>query len=408
MNMNSRDLRRKRAGLIADCQGILDREESSGKRLSLADERQYTRMMDEIEQLGTQISSMEMGGNLDLPFSQQGGGGNLLTGMRINDEERAAAQYIRTGDRSGLRDVGTSVDGEYAMQFLLPGAKRAVDSTMNITTAADGGSVVPTGFAGAIAARRNEIRIADRLGVRRVPGQGTTVDFPYENADPNPLAATAEQDDAHAQNYQRDAVVFGKKSFTLVKKSKKLEITEELLDDEDAGLLSFISDHIGRALGITHNAMLLTEVAANGTALKTFAAAAAIAAGEPEDLVYNDTLSYYLDDGGNCGWVMRPTTFGAIASLTGNARLYAGLNLGPRSLVEYPVVYSNSAAAIGASAKSVYFGNWFYVGMREDPALRLIRDPFSTDGLVILKYSFRAVYGVLIAGAIGYGVHPSA
>jgi len=56
----------------------------------------------------------------------------------------------------------------------------------------------------------------------------------------------------------------------------------------------------------------------------------------------------------------------------------------------------------------VYFGNWFRVGFREEPALRLIRDPYSVDGLVILKYSFRTVYGVLTAGGIGYGVHPSA
>ena len=46
--------------------------------------------------------------------------------------------------------------------------------------------------------------------------------------------------------------------------------------------------------------------------------------------------------------------------------------------------------------------------MREEPALRFIRDPFSVDGIVVLKYSFRTVYGVLIAGAVGYGVHPSA
>ena len=40
--------------------------------------------------------------------------------------------------------------------------------------------------------------------------------------------------------------------------------------------------------------------------------------------------------------------------------------------------------------------------------MRFIMDPYTVDGLVILKYSFRAVYGVLQAGAIGYGVHPSA
>jgi HK97 family phage major capsid protein len=156
--------------------------------------------------------------------------------------------------------------------------------------------------------------------------------------------------------------------------------------------------------------MLLTEVGANGTALKVFAAAAAIAAGEPEDIVYQDTLGYYLDDGSNAAWVMRHSTFGTIAKLTGDPRMYAETPAGSfgYDLLGYPVARSNKAAAPAASAKSVYFGDWDQVGYREGPELRIIQDPYSVDGLVILKYSFRAVYGVLQAGAIGYGVHPTA
>ncbi len=282
------------------------------------------------------------------------------------------------------------------------------DTIMNAGTAADGKNIIPVGFAGQIAARRNEIRLADRLGVRMVPGVGTTVNFPYENADPVAFSAASEQDDSHAQIYTRDAPVFGSKAFTLVKKTKKLELTEELLADEDAILMGFIADHIGRAIGVTHNALLLTEVAANGTLLKSFASATAIAAGEIEDIIYNDTLGYYLDDGGSIGWVMRPSTLGNIRSIIGDARLYAPPSGdGGRTLEEYPVHYSNQAAASAASAKDVYFGNWYYVGMREDPAMSLIRDPYSVDGMVLLKYSFRTVYGVLVAGAIGYGQHPT-
>ena len=106
---------------------------------------------------------------------------------------------------------------------------------------------------------------------------------------------------------------------------------------------------------------------------------------------------------------MRPTTFGKVKGISGDPRVYGNsVSTAGRTLLEYPVAYSNQAAAIAASAKSMYFGNWYMVGMREDPALRLIRDPYSVDGMVILKYTFRTVYGVLVAGAIGYGVHPTA
>jgi hypothetical protein len=48
------------------------------------------------------------------------------------------------------------------------------------------------------------------------------------------------------------------------------------------------------------------------------------------------------------------------------------------------------------------------MGYRLDPTLRFLRDPYTTDGVVLLKYSFRTVFGLLIAGALAYGAHPSA
>jgi HK97 family phage major capsid protein len=107
--------------------------------------------------------------------------------------------------------------------------------------------------------------------------------------------------------------------------------------------------------------------------------------------------------------VTRAATYGDLASITGNDRMYAenpGGSAARRSLLGYPVYYSNYATAIGAAAKSVYFGNWYYMGYRMAPELRMITDPYSEDGLVVLKYSFRADYGQLQAAAIGYGVHP--
>jgi predicted phage gp36 major capsid-like protein len=72
----------------------------------------------------------------------------------------------------------------------------------------------------------------------------------------------------------------------------------------------------------------------------------------------------------------------------------------------YDVLYSNKVDAIGAAGKSVLFGDWNYMGYREAPDQRFIQDPYSVDGVTLLKYSFRTVYGILQAGAIGYGAHP--
>lgn len=336
---------------------------------------------------------------------------------RGDDETLALAHFFRTGDVSAMPASMRFEDhGALGIALTLPSPLEmqaaVVDSTMNITTAADGANIVPTTLVTRVAMRKNEIMLAGRLGLINVPGIGTTVNFPVEGADPEVFATTAEQDDAHAQGYQRDSGVTNLKAFTLVKKTRKVELTEELLTDTPINLNAYIADRIGRQMALTHNTLLITEVGTNGTKLKTWASASAIAAGELESMMGNDALGYYLTDGGNPAWVMRPSVHWAIQALTGNFRLYAGMGSGTptadHDLLGYPVAHSQAPAATAASAKDVYFGAWDQVGYREDPQLRFIMDPYSVDGLVILKYSFRAVYGVLQAAAIGYAQHPSA
>lgn len=427
--MNARELRARRAELLDQARAMVEAAETEDRNLTEDEATSYDDILEQAQAMEVRISRLEAmpevpENAINVP--------NIVNPLNMGDNQiRAMGAYFRSGEVSGIRSMMDDVESKdgvvggpnfvvnlptalemRANQMFGTPEQRAVDSIMNITTGADGGSAVPTGFAGTIALRRNEIRLSERLGIRPIPGKGTTVNYPFENADPSVFAATAEQDDAYAQTFERDvAPVLGNKAFTLAKKTKKLALTEELLDDEDANLLAHVADSVGRGLGITHNSLLLTEVAANGTTLKTFASASAIAAGEPEDVVFNDTLGYYLEDEDSIAWVLRPTTFGTIASITGNSRLYAenpGGSRGPREVLGYPAYYSNQAAAIAASAKSAYFGNWFFVGMREDPSLRFLRDPYTTDGIIYLKYSFRAVYGVLIAGAIGFADHPTA
>lgn len=421
-----RELRDKRAQALDQARGLVEAAEAENRDLSQDEQTHYDDLVAEAGTLETRYTRLE---NLPQPAGAPESGRRQMAAVNrgpLGDSEvRAFEAYFKHGDAGGLRHLrGEREPGEDGpvLELQLPiseyrqrvryGETRAVDSTMNITTAADGGATVPTGLAPRIAQRMVEIRLAERLGCQIIPGVGTTVNHTYENANPTVFAATSEQaDNLSTNDYERDAMVLANKAFTLAKKTKKVNLTEELLDDTGENLMEAVGSWIGRGIGLTHNYLLLTEAATNGTAAKTFASATAIAAGEPEDLVFHDTLSYYLDDASNPSWVMRPTTHGTIKSLTGDARQYAEQSfgsLGMRQLLEYPVQYSNYAAAIAASAKSLFFGNWYYMGYREAPSLRLIRDPYSEDGVVVLKYSFRTVYGILIAGAIGYGAHPTA
>jgi len=340
-----------------------------------------------------------------------------------NETDLAFKYYYKTGDAGPLKTLGWASEhnfGDNPAFKDLPGKSAQVgnlqmitikasnDTDMNIGTAADGGDLVPTGHFSRIVAKREESSIADRLGLMPIPGTGTTVDVPYDNEDDGEFVSTAE-----AAAFDRDAPAVAKKSSTLVKYTKKVEISVELLEDEDSGLMPFLEAKIGTGWGKTENNLILVEVAANGTSLKTFASATAIAAGELEDIVYNTDLAYYLDDAGNnVSWVMRPPTYGDLISLRGESRIYGGpdSSMGLRApLLQYPVFFTNKAAAIAASAKPVYFGNWSFVGYRRSPNLQFLRDPYTlgANGQVRLLYFIRVDHVVIQAKAIGYGEHPS-
>lgn len=330
--------------------------------------------------------------------------------LGADNEKNALNHWFRTGDLGGVSHmVKETVEGR-GVTITLPEYRAVTDSTMNIGTAGDGGNLNPTGFVPRIAERMSEMMLANRLGAQRIQGNASTIDWPTQAADPQVFATTAEQSDAHDVTWERDALQFGKTSFTLVWKTKVLELTLQLLQNNAVDLNGHIANMIGKSVALTHNAALVTEVAANGSSLKTFASASAIAAGEPEDIVYSNTLAYYLEDDASAAWVMRPPTFGDIASLTGNSRLYAETPAGSfnRTIMGYPVYFSGQVAAQGASAKSVLFGVWDNLGLYENPDITLLRDPYSVAGMVLLKYHFALDYGVLQSGGIGYAVHPSA
>ena len=307
----------------------------------------------------------------------------------------ALAHYVRSGDGGGLRELRTS------------------NSTgMNIGTPADGGYAVPTGHYPEIIAWRDEMMLATQLGLRVIPGKGTTVNVPIDIEDDGEFITTSEMGDDNSTNvYDRDAPALDSVAMTLVKKTKKIELTEKLLEDEDSKLLTFINDWIARGMAKTHNGMLLTEVLANGTAALTLDAAAAIGDTEIPEFVYK--LADEYTEGGTVAWIMRRATEGFIRGLNGDnfqfAPTPAGMVAGARpGLWNYPVYNSAYAGALAASGKSLVFGNFWYVGYREGETLSFLRDPYTVDGKVILKYSFRQVYKVLQAEAVLYASHPSA
>lgn len=380
--MNARELRDKRTTVLQQASDLLKAAETADRDFSPEEKIKFDGLNTEADSLLARAERLEK-------FPEVRKAPEMLKIKLGDSEERAFAHFARTGDNSGLRELRAS---------------NATD--MNIGTAADGGNAVPTGHYQGIIARRDESMLAKQLGVRQIPGKGTTVNVPLDGEDDGEFVVTSE-----AGTYDLDAPAIGTKALTLLKYTKQAKLSEELLEDEDSKILAYLNEFVGRGMAKTHNTLLLAEVASNGTAFKTFASGTVIAVDELEAITYNDALDAYLDDTGSVAWVMKRSVHGEIALLDdASQRRYLGNVQGDQAtLLGFPVKYSVKAGATAVTAKSVYFGNWNYVGYREAPGLTVLRDPYTlaASGQILMTYMFRCVYGVLQAEAIGYGKHPT-
>jgi HK97 family phage major capsid protein len=277
---------------------------------------------------------------------------------------------------------------------------------MNIGTAADGQYLVPTGHYQGIIARRDEMALTPQIGVQTFTGKGTSIIVPVDDEGDGEFVVTTE-----ANDFDLDAPATNKVTLTKLLYSKTIQLSYQLLQDEDSNLMEFLTNFVGRGLAKTHNSLLITEALANGSASLTRYAAAAIGVKEIQELVYKQAGEYAEGS----VWLMKRATEGYIRGLSSaNSFVFnpnpAGSDRGRPEIWGFPVHNTEKMAAIGGTYKSLIFGNFSYMGMYEDPSLTFLRDPYtlSRKGQVQLHYYFRVDYGVLQAEAIHYATHPSA
>jgi HK97 family phage major capsid protein len=313
------------------------------------------------------------------------------------NDVKAIALRQRRDENQAIRKYFLEYDHRAYLNWLQESVKASNATDMNIGTPADGGYAVPTGHYQRIIARRDELALDSKLGVMNIPGKGTTTNVPLDAGNANVFIATNE-----AAAFDLDAPVIGQKQMTLVKYTKKLQLSVELIEDEDSGLMAFLEDYVGRALGLTLNSALMTKVLAGGTTV-ALTGAVALAAHIPT-MVYSIPDEYA--DGAQ--WVMRRATEGAYRGLSGNNWQFTPTPPGgtsESSLWGFPINHSQFTPAIAASAKTMVLGNFGFVGKRQVNQVTFLRDPYSAanTGQVNLFYYARFVYEVLQAGALMIG-----
>lgn len=381
------ELKQELGQLYDEARAIVEKADTEKRATTDEENDQYNALVARMDALRADIERREkLEGFVGVSKPQSDRGSQYHSSRKVNDTpEGAFCVYLRTGDQGAMNEL------------------RAYNNTdMNVTTAADGEVIVPVGMVQDIMARRDEMALFPKLNVTRVPGKGTTVNYPIDN-EADVLFLT----EAESADIDQDAPALTEKAFTLAKYAKYITLTWELLRDEDANLMAFLNNWVARGWAATHNSALVTEVLASGTSGLSWDAATAIAAAEIPELV-GKVLPEYQE---GAQWLMHPTTKAYIEGLKGDNFHFAPTPNGTTSsLWGYPNNATSYMTALGAGVKSAVFGNFNFLGMREGTGLTTLRDPYSvaTKGQVRIHYWFDLVYGVLQAEAIQYATHPTA
>ena len=373
--MTIHELREKRAKAWEATKTFLDSHRTDSGVLSAEDDATYSRMEQEITDLGKEIARMERREALDAELNRPVN--KPLTGKPMSGNDTAK--------------TGRATD-EYRQNFWnamrakvpMPGVLNA----LQVGTDSEGGYLVPDEFERTLVQALEEENIFRQLakviqtssGDRKIPVVATKGTASWIDEE----GAFVESDDAFSQ-----VSIGAYKLGTLIK------VSEELMNDSIFDLESYISAEFARRIGAKEEEAFFTGdgsgkplgiLAASGGAETgvTAASATSITADELMDLFYSLKAPYRK----NAVWVLNDSTIKAIRKLKDNSGQYLwqpSLVAGtPDTILGRPVKTSAFMPAIGASQKTIAFGDfqYYWIADRQGRSFRRLNELYAANGQV--------------------------
>ena len=370
------ELREKRSKAWEAAKAFLDSHRTEKGILTAEDDAAYTKMEQEIEDLGREIARMErreaLDAELNKPVNIPITGQPAKSGADGEKKGRASDEYKRNF-WNAMRMTG---DPHIIRNALQEGA----DS--------EGGYLVPDEFERTLVKALEEENIFRKLakiiqtssGDRKIPVVTT-----------HGSAAWLDEEEQLTESDE----VFGQTSLSAHKLGTFIKVSDELLNDSVFDLESYISAEFARRIGSKEEEAFFTGdgsgkptgiFAASGGADVgvTAAAAAALTADELIDLFYSLRSPYRK----KAVWVMNDSTVKAIRKLKdGNGQylwqpaLTAGT---PDTILNRPVYTSSYVPAIAAGAKTIAFGDfsYYWIADRQGRSFKRLNELFATTGQV--------------------------
>ena len=369
------ELRKKRAKAWEAAKAFLDSRRNEKGVLSAEDDAAYTKMEQDITDLGREIARLERQEALDAELSKPTT--SPLTGKPLGgsvDERtgRAADEY-----RSNFWNLMRS-------KSPMP---QVVDA-LRIGSDTEGGYLVPDEYERTLVEALQEENIFRSLahiirtasGERKIPvvsSKGTASWIEEGGAFP-------ESDDT-----------FGQVTIGAYKLGTTIKVSEELLNDSVFDLESYIAREFARRIGAKEEEAFfsgdgagkpLGVLADKGGAEVgvTAASATAITADELLDLYYSLFSPYRK----KAVWVVNDSTIKAIRKLKDNNGQYLwqpGLIANaPDTILGRPVKTSAFMPSIAAGAKSIIFGdfNYYWIADRQGRTFKRLNELYATTGQV--------------------------
>lgn len=373
------ELREKRAKAWEAAKAFLDSHRKENGVLSAEDDAAYTRMEQEITDLGKEIARLERQEALDAELNRPVN--KPLTGKPMNGKL----------EDDGEGKTGRASD-EYKKNFWNAMRSKApvpnVTNALQIGTDTEGGYLVPDEFENTLVEALEEENIFRQMakiiqtssGDRKIPvvaTKGTASWMDEEGAYP-------ESDDS-----------FGQVSIGAYKLGTMIKVYEELLNDSVFDLQSYITREFARRIGSREEEAFFTGngtgkplgiLAATGGAETgiTAASATAVTADELIDLYYSLRSPYRR----NAVWTLNDSTVKAIRKLKDGNGQYLwqpGITAGaPDMILGRPVRTSTYMPEIAAGAKTIAFGDfsYYWIADRQGRSFKRLNELFAATGQV--------------------------
>ena len=391
------ELREKRAKAWEAAKAFLDSHRKENGVLSAEDDAAYTRMEQEITDLGKEIARLERQEALDAEL-------NRPVNKPLTGKPGGKADADGGEDKTGRASDDYRKNFWNAMRSKAP--MPAVTNALQIGTDSEGGYLVPDEYERTLVEALEEENIFRQMakviktssGDRKIPvvaSKGTASWIDEEGAFP-------ESDDS-----------FGQVSIGAYKLGTLIKVSEELLNDSVFDLQSYISREFARRIGAKEEEAFFTGdgkgkplgvLAATGGAETgvTAASATAVTADELMDLYYSLKSPYRKKS----MWVLNDSTIKAIRKLKDNNGQYLwqpSLTAGtPDMILGRPIKTSAYMPVMAAGAKTIAFGDfsYYWIADRQGRSFKRLNELFAASGQVGFLASQRVDGKMILAEAV--------